>query len=69
MELRALTRRALSNFLEQCTEPASRRVGKAHARHSGTAGQDSYSASPASTRIPAFHRERIGSGLTEKARL
>lgn len=36
MELRALTRRALSRFPEQCTEPASRRVGKAHARQSGT---------------------------------
>lgn len=54
MELRALTRRAPSPFPEQCSEPTSRRVGKADARHSSTPGQDSYPASPAPMHSLAF---------------
>lgn len=54
MELKALTRQARSPFPEQCSEPASRQVGKADSCHSSTPEQDSYPASPASMHGLAF---------------
>lgn len=70
MELRALTRQARSPFPEQCSEPASWRVGKADSRRSTHQNRTpTHHHPPQCTAWHLFQQEPISSGLTWKARL